>query len=209
MLVPVYDATGRVVATSQVQDYLSPLLISADIPRGKAGRFSGIWKNLQSALEDSEAEDYSGESEQGSNEEDGHPTDEKLPCNDEREEELIPNPELQGLSFEAMLRSVLLTKHNVKKARRRETELRHTTRVDTRHLQDIPGPNPVLAVIKTNALQAMYGQDAFKPPALLYLFGAQVEQEDTALVQMQEIVGLLGDVIISTMVVLLSVRQHL
>ena len=91
MLVPVYDTTGRVVAMLQVPENLLLLPISADIPKGKAGRCSGIWKNLQAVLEDSKAEDYSGESEQGS---DGHPAEEKQPSDDERQEELIPNPEL-------------------------------------------------------------------------------------------------------------------
>ena len=45
-------------------------------------------------LEDNDVEDYLGESEQGSDEEGGHPTEEKLPSVDEREEEHIPNPEL-------------------------------------------------------------------------------------------------------------------
>ena len=92
ILGPVSDSTGKVVAMLQLPDNLPPLPISADIPRGKTGRCSSIKKNLQPALEDREAEDYSGESEQGSNKEGGHPTEEKLPSDDEREEELIPNP---------------------------------------------------------------------------------------------------------------------
>ena len=107
MLVPVYDTRGRVVAMSHVPENLPPPPISVDIPREKAGRCPSIWKNLQGILEDSEAEEYSGKSEQGSNEESGHPTDEKPPSDDEGEGELIPNPELQGLGFKAMLRSVL------------------------------------------------------------------------------------------------------
>ena len=46
MLVLVYDTTGRVVAMLQVPENLPPLPVSADIPRGKAGRCLGIWKNL-------------------------------------------------------------------------------------------------------------------------------------------------------------------
>ena len=48
-------------ALSQVPDNLPPPLVSADIQRGKAGRCSSIWKNLQSVLEDSDAEDYLGD----------------------------------------------------------------------------------------------------------------------------------------------------
>ena len=78
MLVPVYDATAKIVAMSEVPDNLPPLPISADIMRGKAGRCSSILKNLQSALEDSKTKDYLEESEQVSNEEGGHSTEEKL-----------------------------------------------------------------------------------------------------------------------------------
>ena len=94
MLIPVYNDTGRAVAMSQVPNNLPPLPVSADIPRGKAGRCSGIQKNLQAVLEDSEAEDYLGESEQGSDKEGGHPAEKKPPSDNEREEELIPYPEL-------------------------------------------------------------------------------------------------------------------
>ena len=82
--------TGRVVAMPQVPNNVPPLLISADILRGKAERYSGIWKNLQAVLEDSEAKDYLEKCEQGSNEEGGHPTEERLPSDDEWEEVLIP-----------------------------------------------------------------------------------------------------------------------
>ena len=123
MLVPVYNATGRVVAMSQVPDNLPSSPTSADIPRGKAGRCSGIQKKLQAVLEDSKGKDYSVESEQGSDEEGGYPAQEKLPSDDEREEELIPNPELRDLGFQAMLRSALPSKKNLKKAGSRETEL--------------------------------------------------------------------------------------
>ena len=45
-------------------------------------------------LEDSKSENYSGtESEQGSDEEGTHPTEERLLSDDEIEEEFIPNPE--------------------------------------------------------------------------------------------------------------------
>ena len=54
----------------------------------------------------------------------------------------------------------------------------------------------------------MYGKDAFKPPALSYCFVAKAKQEDAALVQIQEIAGLLGGAITCTMVALVSVRQH-
>ena len=94
VLVPVYDSTGKVVAMSQVPDNIPPLPIATDILRGKAGRCSGIWKNLHSVLEDSEVEDYLGESEKGSDEEGDLPTEEKQSSDDKREEKLIPNPEL-------------------------------------------------------------------------------------------------------------------
>ena len=74
------------MATSQVPDNLPSLPISADIPGGKAGRCSGVWKNLQSVLEDSKAKDYMGEGELGSDEEVDHPIEEKLLSDDEREE---------------------------------------------------------------------------------------------------------------------------
>ena len=70
-LVPVYNPTGNVVAMSRVPDNLPPPPISAVIPKGQAGRCSHIWKNLQSGLEDGEAEDYLEESEKGSDEEGG------------------------------------------------------------------------------------------------------------------------------------------
>ena len=133
----------------------------------------------------------------------------KLTSDDEGEEELIPSPEFWGLVFEAMLRSVVTSKKNLKKAWSRETELWNTTRADARHLQGIPGPNSPLAVMKINVLQAMYGEDAFKPPALPYCFGTKAKQEDAALVQIQEIAGLLGGAITSPMEALTLVRQHL
>ena len=110
MLVLVYEAMGRIVAMLQVLENLPPLPVSADILREKAGRYSSIWKKLQAVPEDSDLKDYLGESKQGSNEEGGHPTEEKPPSDDEREEKLILNPEHQGLGFEAMLRSVLPSK---------------------------------------------------------------------------------------------------
>ena len=58
-------------------------------------------------------------------------------------------------------------------------ELWHTTKADARHLQGIPGPSLVPAVIKIIALQAMYGEDALKPPTLPYCCGIMVKQEDT------------------------------
>ena len=123
MLVLVYNTMGRIVAMLQVPENLPPPPISAYILRGKAGRCSGNWKNLQAVLEDSDPKDYLGESEQGSDEEVGYPTEEKLPSDNEREEDLIPNPKLWSLGCEEMLRSVLPSKRNLKKARRRETEL--------------------------------------------------------------------------------------
>ena len=73
---------------SQVpEDLLPPPPILADILKGNTGRCSGVWKNLQVMLEDSESENYSGaESEQGSDEEGTHPTEERPPSDDEREE---------------------------------------------------------------------------------------------------------------------------
>ena len=71
MQVLVYNTMGRIVAISQVPEYLPPPLISTDIPGGKAGRCSSIQKNLQAVLEDSEPGDYLGESKQGSDEEGG------------------------------------------------------------------------------------------------------------------------------------------
>ena len=94
ILVPVYDPTGKIVAMSQVPDNPTLLPISVDIPREKEGRCFSIWKNLQVVLEDSKAEDYSWKTKQGSDHEGDHPTEEKPPSDDEREEELIPNPKL-------------------------------------------------------------------------------------------------------------------
>ena len=132
MLVQIYNSTGKRVDMSQVHDKLPPPPISVDIPRGKAGRWSGIWKNLKVVLEDSKAEDCSGESEQGSYDESGQPTEEKLPSDDAREEELIPNPELWGLGFEAMPRLPLPSKKNLKRAGSRKTKLWHMTRAESR-----------------------------------------------------------------------------
>ena len=108
-----------------------------------------------------------------------------------------------------MLRSVKPSKSIIKKARSREIELWHATRADARHLQGIPGPYLVPVVININAMQAMHGEDAFTPPALPCCFGTRLKQEDTALVQIQEIAQLLGAAIIFTMVALVSVRQWL
>ena len=128
--VPVYDAKGNVVAASKIPEDLPPLPVSLDIPRGKSGRCSIAWKNLKTAIEDSEPENNSGaQSEQGSDEEDSQPTEERTPADDKRHEEVIPNSGLQGLGFEAMLRSVLPSK-NVKRAGSRETELWHTAMAD-------------------------------------------------------------------------------
>ena len=55
----------------------------------------------------------------------------------------------------------------------------------------------------------MCSEDAFKPPALPYCFGTKAKHEDAALVQIQEITGLPGGVITSTMVALMLVRQYL
>ena len=83
------------------------------------------------ALVDSQPEDYSrAESEQGSDEEGSHPAEETVTSDDEINEELISGPGLQGLGFEAMLRSVLPSKKNLKKAGSREIKLWHTTRAD-------------------------------------------------------------------------------
>ena len=102
------------------------------------------------------------------------------------------SPELQGLGFEAMLRLAQPLEKNLKRAGNRETELWHMTRADPWHLSGISGPNSAPAVIKINALQVMYGEDTFKSPALPYCFGTKVKQEDVALVQIQEILGLMG-----------------
>ena len=53
MLVPVYDYTGKTAAMSQVPENLPPLTVSADIPKRKVGRCSGVLENLQVVLEDS------------------------------------------------------------------------------------------------------------------------------------------------------------
>ena len=62
-----------------------------------------------------------------------------------------------------MLRLALPSEKNLKKAGSRETELWHMTRANAQQLNGIPRPNLAPAVIKINALQAMYGKDAFKP----------------------------------------------
>ena len=67
-----------------------------------------------------------------------------------------------------------------------------------------------MAVININVLQAMYGKhNTFKPSALSYGFPTKAKQEEAALVQLQEIIWLLGVTITSTMVALISVRQCL
>ena len=48
----------------------------------------------------------------------------------------------------------------------------------------------------------MYGKDIFKPLALPYCFATQARQEDVPMVHIQEISGLLGEAITSTMVAL-------
>ena len=59
MLVLVYDSKGNIVAMSQVAEDLPPPPISVDIPRGKTGGYSIVWKNLQAVLRDSKSENYS------------------------------------------------------------------------------------------------------------------------------------------------------
>ena len=59
-------------------------------------------------------------------------------------------------------------------------------------------------MIKISAVQTMYGENAFKPPALPFCCGTQVKQEDISVIQIQE-KGLLGFAITSTMKALLSV----
>ena len=105
-----------------------------------------------------------------------------------------------------MLRLVLPSKKNLKRAGSRETKLWHMTRADALRLNGIPGPDSPPAVIKMNALQTIYGKDTFKPPALSYCFSTTVKQ-DTTLVQIQEIAGLLWGAVTSMMVALVSVRQ--
>ena len=61
----------------------------------------------------------------------------------------------------------------------------------------------------TNALQAMYSEDAFKPSSQTYCFSTKAKQEDAALVQIQERAGLLRIAITSTMVALTSAKWHL
>ena len=72
----------------------------------------------------------------------------------------------------------------------------------------IPEPNSVPAVININTLEAMHSENTFKPPDMSYCFRTKAKQEDAALVQIQEIAGLLGGAITSTIVALASV-QHL
>ena len=74
-----------------------------------------------------------------------------------------------------MHRSALPFKKSIEKAGSGETEIWYTTRADARCLEenDIPGPGSAPATIRVNALQAMYGKDAFKPTALPYCFGTQ------------------------------------
>ena len=86
------------------------------------------------------------------------------------------------MGFEAMLRSALPSKMNLKRAGSRETELWHLIRANVQCLTGIPGPGSAQVVIKINALQAMCGKDAFKPPALPYYFGTRAKQEDIPLV---------------------------
>ena len=65
------------------------------------------------------------------------------------------------------------------------------TKADDRQLaeNDIPGPGSAPDTIRINALQAMYGEDAFKSPALPYCFGTWMKQEDAKLVQILEFLG--------------------
>ena len=63
--------------------------------------------------------------------------------------------------------------------------------------------------LSVSALQAMYGEDAFKSPVLPHCFRTHIKQYDPQLVQIQEIAGLLTDAIAFMMVVLTPVRQRL
>ena len=80
-------------------------------------------------------------------------------------EDLIPNPILHGLGFEAMLRSTLLSKKSVKKPRTWGMTLLYMTRADARCLgeNDLTSPGSALAIIGINDLLEMYIKDAFKP----------------------------------------------
>ena len=64
-------------------------------------------------------------------------------------------------------------------------------------------------VIKINALHVTYGRNVLQPFALPDCFGTKAKQEDSPLVQIQHIVGLLGGAITSIMVALASVWQRL
>ena len=67
-----------------------------------------VQKNLQTALKESETDNYLGaESGQGSDKGCSHPTDERAPWDDEGEKDLIPHPGLWEQGFETMLRSAL------------------------------------------------------------------------------------------------------
>ena len=92
MLVLVYNSTGKIMSKSQVPEDLPPPSISVDIPRGKTGRCSSVWKNLKVVLEDCKSENYSWvESKQGSDEEGTHLAEERLPSDNEKEENVIPD----------------------------------------------------------------------------------------------------------------------
>ena len=60
MLVPVYDARGRVVAMSQVPDNFPPTVVSAGYPEREGRGMLQLPENLQSVLEDNKTEYYWG-----------------------------------------------------------------------------------------------------------------------------------------------------
>ena len=54
------------------------------------------------------------------------------------------------------------------------------------------GPDSAPATIKIKALQAMYVEESFTPPALPYCFGTKAKKQDVPLVHIQEIGGFQG-----------------
>ena len=101
-----------------------------------------------------------------------------------------------------MLRSAIQKELNKGRQKWNWDAAQHTTRTDVWCITGIPSLYLAPATLKINAMQAMYGEDAFKPSALPYCFGTKVKQQVIPFMQIHEITGLSGGAITSILVTL-------
>ena len=106
-----------------------------------------------------------------------------------------------------MPRAVLPSKKSLKQDGNCETEFCYTTRADVHHLveNNMPSPKSTPTMIRVNGLRPCTGRTHLNPSALPHYFGTCIKLEDAQLVHMQEVAGLHGGVITSTIVAFASV----